>query len=149
MLPILKCKLLLAIKVSPFYNVVFDESMNSVLQKEKMDIHIRFWDSENSFFKTRYFGSQFMYRANQDDLYQSIARTIGGLPKTNMNQHSMDGPNTNWAVLEKFVAAREENDGPKLAEIASCSLHIVSGYLNDGVNISNWKVNEVSVENSF
>ena len=106
------------------------------------------WDSENSFFKTRYFGSQFIYRANQDDLHQSITRSIGGLPKTNMNQLSTDGPNTNWAVLEKFVAAREENDEPKLAEIGSCSLHIVSGSLNDGVNISNWKVNEVSVENS-
>ena len=46
-----------------------------------------------------------MYRANQDDLHQSITRSIGGLPKTNMNQLSTDGPNTNWAVLEKFVAA--------------------------------------------
>ena len=42
-----------------------------------------------------------------------------------MNQLSMDGPNTNWAVLEKVIAAREENDEPKYAEIGSCSLHII------------------------
>ena len=37
----------------------------------------------------------------------------------------MDCPNTNWAVLEKVIAAREENDEPKYAEIGSCSLHII------------------------
>ena len=60
-----------------------------------MDIHIRFWDSENSLVKTRYFDSQFMYCANQDNLYQSKTRSIEGVPKTNMNQLSIDGLNTN------------------------------------------------------
>ena len=55
----------------------------------------------------------------------------------------MDGPNTNWAVPEKFIAASEENDEPKLADIGSCSLHIVSGSLNSDVNANDWKVNEV------
>ena len=55
----------------------------------------------------------------------------------------MDGPNTNWAVLEKFIPARKENDKPKLAEIGTCSLHIIPGSLNAGVNASDWKVNEV------
>ena len=108
-----------------------------------MDIHVRYWDSENSLFKTRSFDSQFMYRANQENLYQSISRSIDGLPKANMSQLLMDGPNTNWVVLKKFIAAREENDEPKLAEIDSCSLHIVSGSLNAGVSASDWKVNEV------
>ena len=108
-----------------------------------MDIHIRFWDSENSLVKTSYFDSQFMYSANQDNLYQSITRSIESLPETNINQLSMDGPNTNWVVLKKFIAAREENDEPKLAEIGSCNLHIVSGSLNAGINASDWKVNEV------
>ena len=46
-------------------------------------------------------------------------------------------------MLKKFIAAREENDEPKLAEIGSCSLHIVYGSLNASVNASHWKVNEV------
>ena len=53
--PYFKDKLLLVIKVLPFYSVLFDESMNLVLQEEQMDIHIRFWDSENYLVKTRYF----------------------------------------------------------------------------------------------
>ena len=60
-----------------------------------------------------------------------------------MNQLSVDGTNINWAVLVKLIAAKEENDEPKLAEIGSCSLHIVSGSVNAGVNASDWKVNEV------
>ena len=86
--PYFKDKLLLATKASSFYSVLFDESMNSVLQEEQMDIHIRFWDSENSLVETRYFYSQFMYCANQDNSYQSITKSIEGLPKTNMNQLS-------------------------------------------------------------
>ena len=66
-----------------------------------MNIHIRFWDSENSLVKTRYSNFQFKYRANQDNLYQSITRSIAGLPKTYMNQLSMDGPNTNWVSAQK------------------------------------------------
>ena len=46
-------------------------------------------------------------------------------------------------MLEKFIAAREEKDEPKLPEIGSCNLHIVSGSLNAGVNASDWKVNEI------
>ena len=63
----------------------------------------------------------------QGYLHQSIITSIEGLPKTNMNQLSMDGRNTNWAVLEKFIASRKQNDKPKLAEIDSCSLHVVFG----------------------
>ena len=51
----------------------------------------------------------------------------------------MDGSNTNWAVLEKFEAM-EESDEPKLVEIGSCSLDIVSGSLNAGVNASDGKL---------
>ena len=63
----------------------------------------------------------------QDYLHQSIITSTEGLPETNMSQLSMDGPNTNWAVLEIFIAARKQNDKPKLAEIGICSLHVVFG----------------------
>ena len=141
--PYFKDKLSLAIKALRVYIVLFDESISSVLQEEQMNIHIRFWDSENSLVQTRYFDSEFMYCVNQDNLYQSITRSIEDLPETNMNQISTDVRNANWAVLRKFIVAREENDEAKVAEIGSCSLHILSGSLNAAVNASDWKVNEV------
>ena len=93
--PYFKDKLSLAIKALPVYIVLFDESMNSVLQEEQMNIHITFWDSENSLVQTRYFDSEFMYCVNQDNLYQSITRSIEDLPETNMNQISTDVRNAN------------------------------------------------------
>ena len=103
--PYFKDKLSLAIKALRVYIVLFDESINSVLQEEQMNIHIRFWDSENSLVQTRYFDSEFMYCVNQDNLYQSITRSIEDLPETNMNQISTDARNANWAVLRKFIVA--------------------------------------------
>ena len=46
-----------------------------------MDIHIKFWDRENSLVKTRYFDLQFVDRANQDNLYQSVKRSLERLQK--------------------------------------------------------------------
>ena len=41
------------------YVVLFDESLNKKHQKKQMDIHVRYWTSENRV-ATRYFGSQFL-----------------------------------------------------------------------------------------
>ena len=60
-----------------------------------------------------------------------------------MIQLSMDGPNTNWKVFEKFNTAREANDDPCLADIGSCSLHIVSGSLNAGVTETSWEIDKI------
>ena len=51
--------------------------MNSVLREAQKDSHIRFWDSENSLVKTRYFDSQFMYQANLENLYYWITSIEG------------------------------------------------------------------------
>ena len=65
--------------------------------------------------------------------YQCINTGTIQLSKQQMVQLSMDGPNINWKVLEKFNTARESNDDPCLADIWSCSLYIVSGSLNADV----------------
>ena len=84
----------------------------------------------------------FYLHANQDTLYQSITRNIDGLPKTNINQLSMDGPNANWQCLRNLLQQGRKMMN-QLTEIGSCSLHIVSASLNAGINASDWEVNEV------
>ena len=104
-----------------------------------MDIQIRFWDTQNHCVKTRYYDSRFLYRPNAVNFYQCINTGTRQLPKQQMIQLSMDGPNTNWKVLEKFNTVRETNDDPCLADFGSCSLRIVSGSLNAGVTETSWK----------
>ena len=48
------------IKLSPYFSVSFDESLNKISQSEQMDVHIRFW--KDGLVQTRYFDSQFMLR---------------------------------------------------------------------------------------
>ena len=55
----------------------------------------------------------------------------------------MNGPNANWKVFEKFNTAREANDDTCLADIGSCSLHIVSGSLNAGVTETSWEIDKI------
>ena len=49
------------IKQSSFYSPLFDESLNSKMQEEQMDIQIRSWDTQNHCVKTRYYDSRFLY----------------------------------------------------------------------------------------
>ena len=59
--PYFKDKLLLAIKVSLVYSVLFDYTVNLALREEQMKIYIGFWDSENSLS---------LNSSSQDNLYQ-------------------------------------------------------------------------------
>ena len=47
------------IKLSTFYLLSFDESLNNKLQEEQMNISIRFWDDIPGEAVTRYFDSRF------------------------------------------------------------------------------------------
>ena len=42
------------INASPFYNLTYDESLNTLLQKEQMDVQIRYWSVEKVCSETRY-----------------------------------------------------------------------------------------------
>ena len=131
------------IKESPFCCNLFNDSLNSKMQEQQMDIQIRFWDNQNHCVKTRYYNSQFLYRLNADNLYQCINNDTSQLPKQQMMQLSMDDPNTSWEVFEKFNTAREPNDDPCLADIGSCSLHNVSGSLNADVTETSWEIDKI------
>ena len=85
----------------------------------------------------------FLYRPNADKLYQCINTDTSQLPKQQMIQLPVDGPNTNWKVFEKFNTAREANDDPCFAGIGSCSLHMVSGSLNAGVTETSWEIDKI------
>ena len=55
MTPFVKDQLVKNIVASLSYTVNFDESMNRVLQNEKMDVQIHYWGVKTSMASTRYF----------------------------------------------------------------------------------------------
>ena len=65
------------------------------------------------------------------------------LDQSKMNHLSMDGPNTNWAVLKLLDAKRSYLEFPELAKAGSCSLHIVCGCLKTAFEKSTWNLGKI------
>jgi len=55
----------------------------------------------------------------------------------------MDGPNTNWKVLELLHDDRCENDLPSIVNIGSCGLHVIHGAFKTGVEATDWSLNKI------
>ena len=58
-------------------------------------------------------------------------------------QLSMDGPNVNWDVLKLMSTHQEEKEYPNIISIGSCSLYIIHGALQSGINLQNWDLAKI------
>ena len=114
------------------FSLLFDESMNHILQNEQLDIHIRLWDDSKCVAVTRYFGSHFLRRPNADNIVTKLQQSLQKLVAENVIELSMDGPVTNRSVFERMSDQRKNDEIPCLENIRSCGLHTVSNALQNG-----------------
>ena len=137
--PHLEELLLNEIKLSPFYSLSFDESLNSKLQKGQMDILVRFWNNDTMMIETRYLTSEFLGGAKADDIMKKIddavTKKIG--QTENLLQISSDGPNVNLLFLKEYDEKRSFNENPSLLNIGTCGLHMVHGSMKTGEKSTN------------
>ena len=77
----------------------FDESLNKNQQKCQMDVNLRYWNDEKNIAETFYLDSKFLLRPNAENLKCELVASIAGLDMAKFLQPSIDGPNTNWHVL--------------------------------------------------
>ena len=77
--PYFRGVLLSDIGKSPVFSLLFDESLNRVLQQEQMDSQIRFWCDDTGRAITRYFYSSFLHRPNADNIVSSINEVLWDL----------------------------------------------------------------------
>ena len=131
------------IKESPYFSVAFDEALNKCLQKQQMDVVIRYWCEKNNRVKVRYWDSQFQHGAAADTLLNGLNNSLSKHDTSKMIQLSMDGPNVNWAILRKMQEQRAELEIPDVEDIGSCGLHVVSGAFQNGVKVSEWDLDKV------
>ena len=126
------------IRKSPYYTVLFDETLNKIAQAEQLDVYIRYWSEECNSVKTRYFDSQFLLCPNADNIAKAINNSLNKhkLLQDPLIHLGMDGPSTNWLVLKLVAESREENALPPVEIIGACGLHIVSGALQTGAEDS-------------
>ena len=138
-------KIILVEKInsSPSYSVLFDESLNDMLQTEQMDIHIRYWDNIKGRSVTQYLDSRFFKRGNVTNLKDEIINGISCLSSDKMIMRSMDGPNVNWCVLSILNEMRKDQEHVPLFETGSCGLHIVHGAFQTCVKSTKWNFDKV------
>ena len=86
------------VKKSPFYSLLFDESLNKVLSKEQMDLQIHFYDDTVGEVLTKYLGSRFVYHPNAVNLCNEIIDAVKNLDQV----LGIDGPNVNWLIFDKL-----------------------------------------------
>ena len=111
--PCLKSNITKSILKAPYFTIMFDESLNSVLQNEQMDIQIRYWSDEDCKVQTKY-DSKFLKRANSDTICDALSKTLNSFDEGKMLMLSVDSPTTNWAVFDKLRQRKEENKIPIL-----------------------------------
>ena len=121
--PYFKNLLLDEIKASPYYVLSFDESLNTVLQKEQMDVIICYFCSNTGRVESKYFNSEFLGHTRAEDLLEKIEQL--NLPSKYMLQLSMDGPNVSLKVLKDIREKQKIEKVPELLETGTCSLHTV------------------------
>ena len=89
------------------YAFSFDESVNRVLQSEQMDVIICFWDNQENKVCSRYFDSRFLGHATAQNFLENLKGSLDKLNPAGLIQISMDGPNTNWKLLDELIKEQD------------------------------------------
>ena len=71
------------------YVLLFDESLNSELEKKQMDFHVRIWNHNKV--ETHYYDSQFLGHASAGDMLEKFHPWKEDLSFRNLIQLCMDG----------------------------------------------------------
>ena len=94
------------------------------------------WDNQENKVCSRYFDSRFLGHATAQDLLENLKSSLDKLNPAGLIQISMDGPNTNWKLLDELIKDRTISDPeiPQLINVGSCGLHVVHGAFKAGAN---------------
>lgn len=136
--PYIKRLLLKEVSLQTAYVVLFDESLNHILQSKQMDLHVRLW--EGAEVKTKYIGSEFLGHSTAADIVDKMCNALSEMGIHNLIQLSMDGPNVNWKVFEMLQKEMQKQVDKSLLNIGSCGLHIIHNAFKAGSNATGWDI---------
>ena len=110
---------------SPFITIIFDESLNEIVQQSEMGVFVHFWYIDRHKVSCRFYDSRFLGHTIHPDLLSSLEDSVKKIDATRMIQVSMDGPNTNLRFLGEYKKKRVKGELPQFIDIGTCNLHIV------------------------
>ncbi|XP_037393253.1 uncharacterized protein LOC108432320 [Pygocentrus nattereri] len=130
------------------YVIMFDESMNKTTKNKQMDLHLRFWTTDDEpgthHVISRYCGS-LESRGHVGTFQYAGSSHVEGTKELNLNNMLsllMDGPSVNWRFVELLQEEhREQCGGAQLQIIGSCGLHTMHNSFKNGFTV--WQVEKV------
>ena len=128
---------------SLFISIMFDESLNEIVQQSEMDMFVCFWDIDRHKISSRFYDSRFLGHTNRLDVLSSLEDSVKKIYASRMIQVSMDGANANLKVLEEYQKKRVEGELPQFIDIGTCNLHIVHGAFETGATKSGWNLKKL------
>ena len=93
-----------------FYSLSFDESYNSILKKEQLDVLVRFYDADREKVVDRYLCSKFLGHTRADNILDSLREAIHELELEKIINIGMDGPAVNHRLLRLLNEERKLYD---------------------------------------
>ena len=78
-----------------------------------------------------------------DDLLAALNKNEGAIPFNNVAQLSMDGPNVNWALFDKFQKQIMCDHRVKLWNVGSCGLHQIHNAFRKGMEATEWDLEHI------
>ena len=141
--PALRANLIATINASPWYSVSFDESHNRHQQKCQMDVNVRYWNNHKNIVESSFLDSRFIYRPNAETLEEELKMSTKDLDMQKLLHLSMDGPTTNWCVLDLLDERLVESGFKQTLNIGSCTLHILHGAFRTGMQKTEWGVGKL------
>ena len=102
-----KCSYVVKFGIAPYFRDLltseinqspFDEAYNRSLQKNQMDIVLRYWCPVSNEVKVRYWDSTFHYGATADILLAALNEGLKSLDSEKRIQLSMDRPRVDWLI---------------------------------------------------
>ena len=110
------------------YMIVYGIAVNDILNKDQMEIYMRFYDVDSETISTRYLDSRFVFCPNANVLPGEIINSIKDFDASRVTMLGMDAPNVNWCVFDKINVEREKhNNHAPLLNVVSCGLHSIHG----------------------
>ena len=103
-----------SLKKSDCFVVLFDESLNDVLQSFDMDSLLRYFISDDFTVKIRYYDSRFFGHATQQDLGKKINGGIKQLDVNKLIEICMDERSVNHKFFEEVSKERKETNSINL-----------------------------------
>ena len=103
-------------------------------------MNIRYWDGEKNVAQSVYYNLRFLQRPNVVNLKEEIMNAIQYVDVGKFLHLGMDGPSTNWNVLDLINDHQVVNEFQKALDIGSCLLHILHSALQTGMIKPGWDI---------